>query len=178
MNNENTKTNKVCFYWEVLKGTYDCNYCGENLQCYSSECCYAFEQRTKYVATEDAKIETICNIYWDWYKDYYKILCRETNHWYDSEDYEVKMEELIKYKCKKFVESLIIYEKDNKLYPEFIENYCAIVVAINPLYFDVTLDEWFKDEDDKGPYKDIFEEGLSLYNKINGVDNNSKDERK
>lgn len=50
MNNENTKTNtndkKLCFFHEVHDGIYDCNYCGENFECHSCECCYAFCEHT------------------------------------------------------------------------------------------------------------------------------------
>lgn len=40
-NEQKTKTIMYCRYSEVHNGNYDCNYCGENYECLSSECCYA-----------------------------------------------------------------------------------------------------------------------------------------
>lgn len=40
-NEQKSKTIMYCRYTEVHDGNYDCNYCGENYECLSSECCYA-----------------------------------------------------------------------------------------------------------------------------------------
>ena len=77
MNKNTNKTNnaiankKLCFFHEVYDGMYDCNYCDENHECLSCECCYAFFEYTNSNNELREKLTRVVNNFMEeWEKRY------------------------------------------------------------------------------------------------------------
>lgn len=84
MNNEpNTKKNsstdvKICLYHEVWDGKYDCNYCGEDYECNSCECCYGFFADTLSEKELFTKLNRVVDNFMDeWDKRFFYTHSRE-----------------------------------------------------------------------------------------------------
>lgn len=80
--NNEQKTNKkdvqLCFYHAVYDETYDCNYCGENHECLSRECCYAFFEGTHSDDELRKKLTQVVNNFMDeWDKKYFYTVSRD-----------------------------------------------------------------------------------------------------
>lgn len=109
---KNINDKKFCFFHEVYCGTYDCNYCGENYECLSNECGYAFRKLTKTSEDEEGKITRVVNNFTEGYEKMFS-----NTKFYTLERYNTAKENFTT-----FVNDLIQYDT-SCMYPVVIENY-------------------------------------------------------
>lgn len=126
---------KICAYIEVLTGDYDCNYCGENMECLSCECCYAFNQETQSSDEERRKLSRVVD-------NFEQGIMNDKSHLADK---EVK-----KIIVNRFREMLLeLVEINNKfLQPTCIENHLLMMSYpyLNNLfnkYLEINIDKTF-----------------------------------